>query len=152
MECRRNKVNPSGSKSTCLADPMLLTPVIDVRVKHTMLLLCCVIFMFASGMLEEAFFSDLIDSPAPLAFDAGKWRTGGNKLRECMAEDIKQNHRLHGLHRQQVIELLGPEDGCHIEQRPESLTYNLGPYLFDTLWLTIEFKNEQVESCLIWVD
>lgn len=122
----------------------------------TLVCSCALISLPAVVWFWGGFFSNVVKAPPALTFDSAGWRKNWDSthsdIRERMAYDIERNHRLNGMTRDRVIALLGQEGGCHIEQAKGSVTYDLGGFMLDTLWLTVEFKNGRFDKCYTWVD
>ncbi len=88
-------------------------------------------------------------------FDSNKWKTtkldneNDWSIRWDMMNSLRNNHKLVGMSKNQIVKLLGKPDSSF--STPKSFRYYLGYAHFgiDTGSLIIEFENETVENYLV---
>ncbi|MBQ0910044.1 hypothetical protein KBJ98_15130 [Flavobacterium sp. F-328] len=88
-------------------------------------------------------------------FDSNKWKTTkldnehDMSLRWDMMNSLRNNHKLVGMSKNEIIKLLGKPDSSF--STPKTFRYFLGYAHFgiDTGSLIIEFENETVENYLV---
>jgi outer membrane protein assembly factor BamE (lipoprotein component of BamABCDE complex) len=79
-------------------------------------------------------------------FDPQVWRAAAkahsDRTRSRMLHDLMDRHALKGMHRTEVLELLGaPESGRSFETW--DMAYRLGPYFIDSEWLVLRLDATQ---------
>lgn len=115
--------------------------------------------LFAGSIAKDA----VTEYSQRLPFNSADWKSPDNSaykspkyaVRIRMVDDLFHRHKLVGMTRKQVIQLLGPSDGG--DTRGAAFSYWLGPergfIRIDSETLTIEFDaKNRVRKAHIWSD
>jgi hypothetical protein len=115
--------------------------------------------LFAGWMAKDAITERLQRLP----FNSSNWKSPDNQnpksskyaIRIRMVDDLFHRHKLVGMARKQVIQILGPSDGG--DTKGQSFGYWLGPergfISIDSKTLAVEFDaKNRVKKAFIWRD
>lgn len=93
------------------------------------------------------------------SFQPGKWKEAKGEFaenRKPMVNSLVSSHKLEGLSREDVIDLLGEPDAHNRYPGGNDLNYSLGAesgyFSIDTEWLTIFFRDGQVDEVAVTTD
>ncbi|NHJ33117.1 MAG: hypothetical protein FK732_09650 [Asgard group archaeon] len=79
----------------------------------------------------------------PIKFNSDDWKRSTSKRRDCMVEDLLKRHRLEGLSKRKILDLLGEPDRIN-DFGSWDFAYRLGLenslFPIDNQWLVIEFS------------
>lgn len=130
------------------------------------------VFSFWAGcaLVPLVFIAGMVLGPAVLdftrrrAFDAEAWRAAHHDLseppvRRALVDDLVDSRLLHGLRRDEVLELLGPpaDPGFPFGARSADLHWEVGPergwMSVDSEWLFVTFGDDgRVDRSWLYVD
>lgn len=122
-----------------------------MKSKKTLVLIlgCVAVFTFALlvflGVQAARMYMAVKDSQHSIPFNSDTWKKPSGDdlwLRGNMLRDLTRKHKLVGMGRDEIIELLG--DGAINppgKVNEHSLVYKLNPYFLDYWWLVVDFDD-----------